>query len=362
MSTFGFMNRFSGNGEIVSKKHLSTLDTYTKGKITLWRNNTRLAYMPDPASLVEVAGAPGQLNTWAAEVNTSSPWTYPKAGELDSMNFRHFIDQRVTLSNTCLVLTTACKAIFAAEPRQLYLLYVAALIAIKDGAQEKRVVGGTDLIPQTLAKKVGSEHIVLNAAVSTITKIPRDYKVVSRAGTVLAKEVVLAMAPPLLRQITFSPSLSTSRQQLNQEMEMASIEKGIPIYSTPFWRYENLSAQIHLFGAILGFILGDEMRALDKLTPAQCEEKLLADYKRYFGNSATNVTEFVLQRWDLEEWSRGGPVAVAPINVLTLYGSALRAKVDGLHFAGTETSPYWTGYMDGAIWGGERVAKEILQY
>ena len=187
------------------------------------------------------------------------------------------------------------------------------------------------------------------------------------------------MAPPLLRQITFSPSLPTSRNQLNQEMKMPSIGKGIPIYTTPFWRHDNLSAQVFSdygstkvtfdstpedtsFGAILGFILGDEMRALDKLTPAQCEEKLLADYKRYFGDSATNVTEFVLQRWDLEEWSRGGPVAVAPPNVLTQHGSALRAKVDGLHFAGTETSPYWTGYMDGAIRSGERVAKEILEH
>jgi monoamine oxidase len=162
-------------------------------------------------------------------------------------------------------------------------------------------------------------------------------------------------------------------------MKMASIGKGIPIYSTPFWRHDNLSAQVlsdsgsvkvtfdstpedTSFGAILGFILGDEMRALDKLTPAQCEEKLLADYKGYFGDSGTNITEFVLQRWDLEEWSRGGPVAVAPPNVLTQYGSALRAKVDGLHFAGTETSPYWTGYMDGAIRSGERVAKEILEH
>ncbi|CAN9383541.1 unnamed protein product [Alternaria alternata] len=391
--------------QMISDLGLETFDTYAEGKTILWRNSTRLTYTPDPAlggappieqsSLVEVAGAQGQLNAWAAELNTSAPWSHPKAKELDSMTFQQFIDQQATLSDTSLVLTTACKAIFAAEPRELSLLYVVAyiaaagnettvgtldrLIAIKDGAQEKRVVGGTGLIPETLAKKVGSEHIALNAAVSAITKTAHGYKVVSRAGMVHAKKVVLAMAPPLLRQINFSPSLPSSRNQLNQEMKMPSIGKGIPIYTTPFWRHDDLSAQVFSdygstkvtfdstpedtsFGAILGFILGDEMRALDKLTPAQCEEKLLADYKRYFGDSATNVTEFVLQRWDLEEWSRGGPVAVAPPSVLTQHGSALRTKVDGLHFAGTETSPYWTGYMDGAIRSGERVAKEILEH
>jgi monoamine oxidase len=67
-----------------------------------------------------------------------------------------------------------------------------------------------------------------------------------------------------------------------------------------------------------------------------------------------------VQRWDLEEFSKGGPVAVAPPNVLVRYGEALRKKFGGIHFAGTETSLYWTGYMDGAIRSGERVAKEIL--
>jgi monoamine oxidase len=86
----------------------------------------------------------------------------------------------------------------------------------------------------------------------------------------------------------------------------------------------------------------------------------MPDYVRYFGPQAANVTEFVLQRWDLEEWSRGGPVAIAPPNVLGRYGSALRESADGVYFAGTETSEYWTGYMDGAIRSGERVAKEIL--
>jgi monoamine oxidase len=31
-----------------------------------------------------------------------------------------------------------------------------------------------------------------------------------------------------------------------------------------------------------------------------------------------------------------------------------------VHFAGTETSDYWQGYMDGAVRAGERAAREIL--
>jgi len=31
-----------------------------------------------------------------------------------------------------------------------------------------------------------------------------------------------------------------------------------------------------------------------------------------------------------------------------------------LHWAGTETSTVWTGYMEGAVRSGERAAQEIL--
>jgi monoamine oxidase len=31
-----------------------------------------------------------------------------------------------------------------------------------------------------------------------------------------------------------------------------------------------------------------------------------------------------------------------------------------VHWAGTETSDYWAGYMDGAVRSGERAAKEVL--
>jgi monoamine oxidase len=159
---------------------------------------------------------------------------------------------------------------------------------------------------------------------------------------------------------------------------MPAIGKGIAVYSSPFWRKsENLSAQVisdigsvrttfdsspadASFGAILGFILADEMRALDKLSPADAQKLVIRDYVRYFGAQATNITEFVLQRWDLEEFSMGGPVAIAPPNVLKANGPALRAAVGGIHFAGTETAEYWTGYMDGAIRSGMRAAKEIL--
>ena len=42
------------------------------------------------------------------------------------------------------------------------------------------------------------------------------------------------------------------------------------------------------------------------------------------------------------------------------YGPALRAPVERIHWAGTETATVWTGYMDGAVQAGKRAASEVL--
>jgi monoamine oxidase len=42
------------------------------------------------------------------------------------------------------------------------------------------------------------------------------------------------------------------------------------------------------------------------------------------------------------------------------FGAALRVPCGLVHWAGTETSTYWNGYMDGAVRSGERAAAEVL--
>jgi len=46
--------------------------------------------------------------------------------------------------------------------------------------------------------------------------------------------------------------------------------------------------------------------------------------------------------------------------VYTSYGWHIREPVERIHWAGTETSTWWNGYMDGAVRSGERAAGEVL--
>jgi monoamine oxidase len=46
--------------------------------------------------------------------------------------------------------------------------------------------------------------------------------------------------------------------------------------------------------------------------------------------------------------------------VWTQFGPALAEPVGRIHWAGSETSTVWNGYMDGAVRSGRRAAAEVL--
>ena len=81
---------------------------------------------------------------------------------------------------------------------------------------------------------------------------------------------------------------------------------------------------------------------------------------KYFGPEGAKPVDYIDQDWPADPWSRGcyGP-SMGP-GVLTTLGPALRAGFGRIHWAGTETSAIWTGYIEGAIRSGERAAAEIL--
>lgn len=382
---------------------LGLYNTYNNGSYILYENNVTTPYdLGGPTgaappieydALVQVATAQYQLDVWASEIDVNAPWSHPNALEWDSQTLASWFDTIVTLEAARFVMDVATTSIFSAEPSELSLLYAISYVAAAGnetnpgtlerltetdgGSQAYRVQGGTQLLATKLAAKLGSSRVILNAPVRKIQKVGSKYLVWADTALVTASKVVVAMSPPLAARIIYDPILPASRDQLTQRMFMGALGKGVAIYKTPFWRANGLSGQVvsdsgiirstydsspddASFGAMMGFIEADEMRAFDAKTEDEVKAAVLQVFVTYFGPQAANATEVIIQRWDNEEWSRGGPVAVAGPGLLTKYGEALRTPVGGIHFAGTETSDYWVGYMDGAIRSGERVAKEIL--
>jgi len=105
---------------------------------------------------------------------------------------------------------------------------------------------------------------------------------------------------------------------------------------------------------------GTDARKWYGLPPEQRRQTVLDNLANYFGESARKPLQYIENGWAEERFSRGDPVAGLPPGVLLDFGTALRAPVGRIHWAGTETSDFWVGYMDGAVRSGERAAKEVL--
>jgi monoamine oxidase len=80
-----------------------------------------------------------------------------------------------------------------------------------------------------------------------------------------------------------------------------------------------------------------------------------------FGPKALEPIEFTEHDWTHERWTRGAPVAILGPGTMSTVGSSIRTPFRRVHWAGTETSTYWTGYMDGAVRAGKRAATEVLE-
>jgi monoamine oxidase len=156
------------------------------------------------------------------------------------------------------------------------------------------------------------------------------------------------------------------------------LTKVTAVYDTPFWRAKGLtgtsvsadglvnatfddSPENGSPGVLFGFVGGDSARAYERMSPAAGRAAVLEELATLFGPEARTPSAFHDTRWTNEAWTRGCPVAFAGPGTLLAYGDRTRPADGRVHFAGTETSTYWNGYMDGAVRSGERAAAEVLR-
>jgi monoamine oxidase len=153
--------------------------------------------------------------------------------------------------------------------------------------------------------------------------------------------------------------------------------KATAVYDRPFWRDAGLNGSVVSYegpanttfddsprdgskGVVFGFIGASEARRFAAMSKADRRTAVLRNFRKYFGPKASHPREYFETNWSEKTWTRGCPVAIAGPGTLTEFGRALRKPVGKIHWAGTETSTFWNGYMDGAVRSGERAAREVL--
>jgi monoamine oxidase len=347
---------------------------------------------PDVAILPDLLLAVAKLDELSKEIPLDAPWEATRAAEYDGQSLETWLRANSISQRFRNIATAASRPIFGAEPSEVSLLFALFFIAAsgdenhvgtfernfnsRNGAQQDRIHGGSQSIAVALAKELG-HRVIRRSPVRRIVKRKGRIDVISDRYVNTARRVIVALPPELAGRIRFHPLLPELRRELNDRMPQGTLIKVQVIYDRPFWRDLGLSGtsvsdagpcnivydsspRDGTPGALLGFIGGDEARRFAPRAPTERRRLVLECLARSFGSKALSPIGYVEANWPRERYSLGSPIGFAPPGVLTSCGSALREPVGRIHWAGSETSTYWNGYMDGAVRAGERAAREVL--
>ena len=169
---------------------------------------------PDPTILPDAAVLLQRIDSMAAEIDVAAPWSHPNAAEWDAQTLGEWIRANAVNGDGVENLIECwTQPGFGADPNELSLLYVLWYVACSgnesnvgtfsrnsdtaNGAQERRFVGGSQLIPLRLARKLG-DIVTLRAPVRRIEQRDGEVLVHSARGVVRARRVVVAAPPPLV--------------------------------------------------------------------------------------------------------------------------------------------------------------------
>lgn len=373
-------------------------EAYTKGDNSYIADGHVQRYTgdipPEPLQLLGLNEVLSSLDRIAASLSVQNPGGSPSAAEWESDTIASWLRGKGGVVNTARVqqlVECLIEPSFGAGQREVTLLLMARFVAgagdenhvgtvermlgSKGGAQDSRILGGSQVVSFGLAEGV---KVVLNAPVRRIEQQGGTATVVSDGGTWKAKHVVIAIPPPLAAAIAFDPVLPSEHRQLLQRSPMGALMKLEAIYDKPFWRQDGLSGAAvavddggpcrALFdntppngspGVLFGFCGGAGWRQWSGKSVAQRRAGALQQFARYVGPQALRAKDYFEQDWAREPWSAGGPVAIPGPGTLSSFGGEMRKPHGLVHWGGTETSDYWAGFMDGAVRAGERVAREV---
>jgi monoamine oxidase len=341
----------------------------------------------DAETQVEYDRVVGDLTKLSDQVPLDAPWTMPRAEEYDHMTTEDWIVTQ-TKNNAILgFLRAFVRAIFTADPYQISFLYFLfylrsgdnydTLYGFENAAQAWTVKETVHQVAVRIAAEL-KEAVVLQSPVRTISQDDAGVLVSSDKGDWTCDYAIVALPPSLSLRINYQPVLPPERDILLQHMPMGSVIKYWVAYDKPFWRERGLNGMLQSDAPPSEFIAGDGtppeghpglligfMEAHNAMAwtgrPMEDRKKNVVDrLVSYLGPEAAHPIDYEDQDWPADPWSRGCYGASITPGIMTTVGKAIRQPHGRIHWAGTETSTKWMGYIDGAVRSGERAASEVL--
>lgn len=340
-----------------------------------------------PFALLGLILGMGRVEKEAKRALRNPPWAQGALGEASDVSVGAFIQNRVWPEAARSVLRGAFEGIFCRNPDEVSMnlaLYAigasggfAHMQGVKGGAQERQLSVGAGGLVERLAGELG-DRVRLGVAVRRIERASGGVIVRCDASSARARQVIVAIPPPLVARLDFDPPLPTARWEAIKAARMGLAIKHIIVYREPFWRKQGKSGAIWSnrgpvsfcydttpapseYGVLSALSVAENAKAAAALSPEERRSKVLEMLSRHFGPEAKTPLEYFDLVWSQEPFSLGGYSVTLPVGGFAWGPSLFGEAVPPIHFAGTETASEYPGYMEGAVQSGERVAQDVLR-
>ena len=372
--------------DLVGRLGLHTEETSYPGK-SAWAIDGQIRHAKGsipplpPLALADLLYNGMKLISMRRRVPPGAPWSTRHAGEWDGIDLESWADRHFRTSRAKDILRILVTGNLAVEMNEVSLLAFlfdqAATGSWKESqsSEDYRVTEGTQEISVRLARQVRGE--IVHEPVVAIDQDDDGVTVHGPSSETRCRRVAVSVPPPLALSLTFRPELPRERVQLLEHLPLGSSIKVQAVYERPFWRELGLNGEAMASdgcvaltydssphggdprGVITALVVADQARRLATLDRTAQEHQVIDALERLYGRPARTPTALLLQDWQAEQWSTGCYSSYFAPGVLTTWCYAIREPCGRVHWCGTETSPEWNGYMEGALRSGIRVAAEM---
>ncbi|MFF3323121.1 flavin monoamine oxidase family protein [Streptomyces sp. NPDC002889] len=281
---------------------------------------------------------------------------------LDRLSLRDRLDQ-LAYSPEDEIRMTSTTGLYGAPTSRGSLLELAQWWALAgwnyegfSGINTYRMEQGTIALANAILAD-GKPDLKLKSPVASVTQQNGQVKVVTRAGvTYSAAEVVMAVPVNVWKKITFNPVLPQAYRDATTQGYGVPRQKKLWLdLATPSDRFIAEAPEDHPFvilgrlnenAPVVAFTIDN---TLDLGNHAQVEsavQRILPSAK---------LRSYTVCDWQADQFSLGGPAFRQPSQLTKLH-RAISQPFGKVKFCGDDVALGWSGYMDGAIESGLRVA------
>ena len=248
----------------------------------------------------------------------------------------------------------------------------------RDSRQYFKIEGGMDRLPRGIAASAGVP-IRYDCRLTKLEISGREVRAHCLNGgntdVLAADRAVLALPFSMLRKVAIDPPFPPEKMRIINQLTYFDASRFLLQTRTRFWPPEGLNGSARTDGPadIWDMSFGQRAKSgLISLTTGndQIEAKLtkLADTGQTafgirlaaeaFPEMATQTGKSFVQIWGEDPFA-GGAFSVFKPGQMSAWAEVMGKPWGRVHFAGEHLSP-WNGWMEGALWSGERVAQEII--